>query len=369
MCGIVYVKRNTFKASRMVWKKYVKQRDRGTRGFGFIEIGKTAKIKRATEETEIQKLLKKSQSKQILYHHRTPTSTPNYVEATHPMMIKTRKFKHNYYLVHNGIISNDDELKEKHNELGIEYRTEMEEQTVAKKTIYTHGIKFNDSESLAIDLSLYLEGKSEELDVEGSIAFIMLQTDKKGKPLNLFFGRNYQNPLKMKAEKDFFSLASEGQGEDVEAHILHCLNLKTNKITKKELTFASKRYLYNGRNDYNYGRGHDYGKKAPSSCVGSSHSCSFHSKDDSVSPSSSTNLLMKPKKIGNIEMITSDDTMDIYERMNDLTLQLNDLHEELVNAQLQKDYVLTEMLLADITEAREKLEYLATENLDYPVGF
>lgn len=245
MCGLVYVKRKDGKeAKKMVIKRYRKQKDRGQSGFGYIAIQKdgTIKIKRATTEKEIFKALEKSTSRQILFHHRLPTSTPNLLEMTHPIIIRHRTLKYNYYLMHNGIILNDTDLKEKHEELGFTYNTEMEKRYLTKKNTYTLGELINDSEALAIELALMFEGKQDEIETRGSIAFFLAQVEKKTKKLNgLYCGRN-SNPIKAHRAKDFFTLTSEGQGVEISQN--NIFKIEDDKLVLTEYTLPKERTGY-----------------------------------------------------------------------------------------------------------------------------
>jgi predicted glutamine amidotransferase len=156
-------------------------------------------------------LLKRHQeATEVMFHHRIPTSTINVRNACHPFSTKDY-FENQYVVIHNGVLHNEDLLKKEHDKLGIQYVSVQE-----------NG-RFNDSEALAYDLARYFEGQVDTLTARGSIAFIAVKRDEAGKPVCLFFGRNYGNPLKMKRTKYSLTLSSEGKGEDVEAHTLYLL--------------------------------------------------------------------------------------------------------------------------------------------------
>lgn len=162
--------------------------------------------------------LKRIDTPIALFHHRWPTSTDNVRNACHPFSTKDF-FDTNYIFVHNGTIDNPKELKLEHEKLGIKYISEQEDG------------KFNDSEALMWDVCLYLEGRQSELCVEGNIAFICYAGGERPK---LYFGRN-SNPLILHRNKNSINLASEGDGEDIEPHILHTYDYKSNRIYKRKL--------------------------------------------------------------------------------------------------------------------------------------
>lgn len=262
MCGLIYVKNLKGKANKAVIKRYHKQSLRGSDGFGFCSLsqGIMQKYKRYTDEAETLEQLKALQADEILFHHRFPTSTANLPEANHPILIKRAKF--DYYVIHNGVISNAKRLKAEHNLAGLDYSTELEEVTkwmIGGKT-YQSGktTSFNDSEALAWDLVLLLEGTQDKLQSEGSIAFVCLVTDKQGKAIKLYFGRNTSNPLNYELNDNFFAIASESGNKEVIADRLYCYDYKEAKITyadcqigKTAFGFASSSYansLYS--NDY-----------------------------------------------------------------------------------------------------------------------
>lgn len=163
-------------------------------------------------------------------HHRMPTSTDNVRNACHPFSTK-KFFKHNYILVHNGVISNAWTLKQAHEELGISYISVQPETDRVKYQ------KWNDSEGLLWDVALMLEGKQDGLKSIGSIAFILVENDGKGKALNLYFARNTY-PLNMDYRpKDHLYLSSEGIGKPIEAGVLYRYNYASGKLTQAPLTF------------------------------------------------------------------------------------------------------------------------------------
>ena len=230
MCGIVYSKDKDKVGSR-VKNLFDLQKGRGTDGFGVLEIlddeilkHKKLKVSRFIYEQDAIDYLEKSEANEILFHHRIPTSTRNSVKTNHPIIASNHVYKHDYYLVHNGIISNCEKLKEEHEKLGIKYST-------------IEGDKFNDSESLLHELALIIEGYKETSDIIGSLAFIMLQTEKETNVLqNLFFGRN-SNPLSLFELSDSMTIRSVGS-EDIKQNRLFNYDYKTGRITYKEMPFS-----------------------------------------------------------------------------------------------------------------------------------
>jgi predicted glutamine amidotransferase len=251
MCGIIFVeRRNECLANSMVLKRFEKQRQRGTDGFGYISIndGIVRKTVRAEDEKDIIPKLAKEKDKCILFHHRYPTSTPNLKEATHPITVSHPSLKFDYHVVHNGVISNPDELKKNHLKLGFIYTTRIVTETKTISTIYSEEC-YNDSEAFAIDFALSLEN-DKEIKSSGSIAFIALQVNKETKKVNrVYYGRNYGNPLKVEEDKTYFCLSSE-TGTLIDANILHCYDMENRTTTMK----AKKIGIYHDYSSY-YGGG------------------------------------------------------------------------------------------------------------------
>lgn len=236
ICGIVYSKNFHGRDSTVtVLKRFEAQRTRGTTSFGFY-LPKTNKLCHNVKEGRIKSLLRRSkgENSEILFHHRFSTSTPDVRNACHPFSTKDT-FENEYIGVHNGVISNSKELQGAHKPLGIEY-----------VSVQPDG-RFNDSEALIYDIARYLEGDVTKLTAAGTIAFVIIKRNKSGKPVTLFFGRNYGNPLKMKITKNSLTLSSQGEGEDVEANQLYSYDYDTQKILKRPLTIPSSNYGYSGR--------------------------------------------------------------------------------------------------------------------------
>lgn len=227
MCGIVVVKRKDGKpAYKSVLKRYRAQISRGTLGFGYVAIqdNRVVSYKRAETEREIVNLISKEKASEIWFHHRQPTGTPNMTELAHPFLIENPLFEHQYFVGHNGVIRNTGDLKEAHEKLGIEYTSEMLKAFVTKNgEQHITGVAWNDSESLAIETALALDGKKNRIETEGPAAVIGLQT-KGHKVVNRFFFRNNLNPLKWHEDKVMVTITSAGEGTVVEPEKVFALN-------------------------------------------------------------------------------------------------------------------------------------------------
>lgn len=253
MCGIIWVlQRNGKPAVKKVRKLYHAQKTRGSQGFGYIEINKDAvgELTRTRFEPEIFATLSKSKSQQVLFHHRYPTSTINTANTAHPIPVSNKKLKYDYVVVHNGVISNASNLRARYETQGFVYTTKLTACFYSKydRKYYESDeskTPFNDSESLAIDLALAIEGEEEALDSKGSIAFMALQIDKETKkPIKMYFGRN-TSPLKMEYTGAYIKISSQGEGEDVEAHKLHSYDYANGKIiTERDLKIGEKYVTY-----------------------------------------------------------------------------------------------------------------------------
>lgn len=235
MCGIIMVLRGDNKpAKKMIAKRYQEQKSRGRDGFGYIAIedGYVKKVNRAENEKDILEQLSKETSQDIIFHHRYPTSTPNYLEATHPIVVKNKQLKHNYYVIKNGVMNNEYELKEKHNKMGFDYTTEYTEKQIIEfpKIKYeTETTSFNDSEAFAIELALYLDGKQDAIESDGGLSFIALKTNKHNRVLEVLFGRNGGRPLVLEeaGNGDIMVIKSQGHGKSLTENVLNRINYKT----------------------------------------------------------------------------------------------------------------------------------------------
>lgn len=237
MCGLIATfSKKGKKVCKSVMKKYKAQESRGTNGFGYVAVYKNKiNVGRSTDEKGIRDQIMKETSGMIMFHHRKPTSTPNVIEATHPIFVSNEELDHDYFVVHNGVLSNETELKKVHEGLGYVYNTIIETETmthyVSKHTgnKYFNSIakveKFNDSESLAIEVARMLDGMTRKIDAIGTIAFIAYKVSKEdGSIVSMHYGHNSGNPLTLIDNKDYFCLASVG-GTDVPEDILYSLSL------------------------------------------------------------------------------------------------------------------------------------------------
>jgi len=240
MCGIIHCKKQNKneKANKLVIKRFEKQRSRGTQGFGYVEIknGVVVAEVRTQTEKEIMEKLEKSEADEIMFHHRLPTSTPNIIESTHPIRVFNDNLKYGYYVVHNGVIRNDEELREQHVKDGFEYTTELKKQFVTNKNVYSE-IMWNDSEAVAIDFCQAIE-TGKKMTSEGSIAIVALQFEKdSGKAIALYFGRNEGNPLKIENDANFLSISSES-GKDLKTDTLYRYDYSKNAISESKMTIG-----------------------------------------------------------------------------------------------------------------------------------
>jgi len=232
-------------------KRYRNQEGRGTDGFGYVSVnseGYVNPVFRCTEEKELIAALSGDDSTSFLLHHRLPTSLPNYAGATHPLAIKDERNKYDYYIVHNGVISNYKYLWGELKKEGHVFMTEMRE---AKVHAFVHTdewyefddtLAINDSEVVAIDVVNYIEGRSQLIRSSGTIAVIGLQCTKDGKVVNVFWLRNAGKPLQKEEDKTLFCLRSEGQGQAVDSGTLYVKDFATGTITSipqvKGLTYT-----------------------------------------------------------------------------------------------------------------------------------
>lgn len=200
------------------------------------------------------RLLKRERQSEILFHHRFPTSTENVRNACHPFSTKNR-WDNNYVMVHNGVVWNDFEVAKKQVEDGIRYIS------------YQPNGSYNDSEVLMYDIARYLEGEVDQLSVEGSIAFIMVQRNKKGEKVALYFGRNSGSPLKLERSPDGFALTSEGASPDIKVNTLYKFDYKSQEFSESPLEIPYYTYSQNSSGtagnysagNYNYGDYCGYG--------------------------------------------------------------------------------------------------------------
>lgn len=257
MCGIVAVCRFDEKpAAKMVLKRYRYQKTRGSEGYGYVDVRKNGGFGgyvRATDEEQITEALEENTNPFVIFHHRFPTSTKNIVEAAHPIKVSHPSLKHDYYVIHNGIIWNADDLKSEHSKLGFTYSTTIVTKYVTTVKTYTLPTSaFNDSEALAVELALKIEGKKEAITCRGSIAFIALQVDKgSNKATAMYYGRNSGSPLKLEIASTFFALKSEGHGISLDTDILYRYDVKTGQNSQEKVKIGVH-WDASSDNDYGY---------------------------------------------------------------------------------------------------------------------
>lgn len=258
MCGIVTAFSKLGQSvNTIVVDQFQDQHHRGKEGYGAAMLlngadNKTfVDIKRATTEAKILVDIYMNPSSAILFHHRLPTSSANLRSQTHPIFVSNDLFTHDYFIVHNGVIQNADALKVGHEKDGFQYTTALPGTTK----------NFNDSESLAIEIALMIEGHNDKIHTIGSAAFVGFKINKVTRELvDIIYGRNYQNPIKVFESDKILLLSSEGYGTDVEAHQLFTYNVASGITTKQELrleaNYAVPAHNYTGFN-YNYNKEDD----------------------------------------------------------------------------------------------------------------
>ena len=247
MCGISvamhFGKRKKEPVNLHIMNVYEDQFNRGTEGFGLIQIGKPTepiRVYRATEPIKALLDLYMNPTMMGIFHHRSPTSTKNSLGQTHPVAIEDDKLEFNYAVVHNGGVSNAEEMYKKHQELDFLYRTYYETYYPYKTSTVkaaTPTAKFLDSEALAIELARFLENKIEKLETQGTAAFIVLQCKKDWTPIAMHFGRSAEKPLNMHRSDNELYLSSEGVGEAVKEDIIYTMQLATPTLAFSERPF------------------------------------------------------------------------------------------------------------------------------------
>jgi predicted glutamine amidotransferase len=205
MCGLIAsFKKKGQSSVKEVYEMYQEQYSRGQEGFGMISIGKDKKvsINRSCEGVGALYSLMTNKAPIILFHHRYPTSTLNRLQQTHPIYVSNKSLKFDWYVMHNGVITNTAELHKKHTDAGFKYTTEIPEHA-------KYNSKFNDSESLAVEIAMHFEGiQPERIDTLGQAAFFAVSVNKKTKKAHqVFVGKNTQT-LTAKIAKDSVAFAS-----------------------------------------------------------------------------------------------------------------------------------------------------------------
>jgi len=232
----------------LIINQYEDQYNRGQKGFGIVRIAKNGKVDldRATEPQKFLLDLYMKPATMIVAHHRTPTSTENKIQQTHPIKVSNKQLKFDYYVVHNGMISNDEELKKKHEKEGFVYTTKCIEY-VSKYYRNDPKTKWNDSEAIAIELALFIEGKIKAIRTDNSAAFIVVQVSKKaGIAKRCFFGRNgFSSALNMSKTKGTLLISSEGKGDEVKENKLYSFNVRDEKmkLESKAIPFEKEKVI------------------------------------------------------------------------------------------------------------------------------
>lgn len=241
MCGLIAAfhtgKRKDTPVNQFVIDQYEDQHTRGKEGFGIVNItpGKEVSVERATEPVKMMLDLYMKPATMMMFHHRYPTSSDNYLNQTHPLIVEHGSLKHRYLVMHNGVLSNDRELKKKHEEeLGFVYRTAYQQTE--------HYERFNDSEALAIEVARFIEGQTQVMGFSGSAAIFALQCDENWIPERFYFGRT-TNPLNMAKSRDYLYLSSEGIGDPVDANKLYSFDVSDPlmKLTNVPFTVTERK--------------------------------------------------------------------------------------------------------------------------------
>jgi predicted glutamine amidotransferase len=264
MCGIIA----TFGGTPIddALKQYELQKSRGQDGFGFLALkgGHLVAFKRRTHERGIREEFEEVRELQpdaILFHHRFPTSTENLPDAAHPLPIKMKKWKHDYYMLHNGVVTaNFDHGEDEIEKAGYRFGSRVEEvkyfRCGGKTYERVEDSSINDSEILGYYVAALLEGERKDIPVTGAAACIVARVNKKSKRVTVYAMRNNMNPLKVLRTKTkggtTLLVSSENTGVNLDAHTIHELDLRS-------LTFSVKRtvdigYNYTGESIGTYGR-------------------------------------------------------------------------------------------------------------------
>lgn len=243
MCGLALAANKKGNVGKRAFDLFTKQRHRGTLGFGYIGItnGVMTALERSKTEDGIKPTLLKERADLVLLHHRKPTSTENTLGTTHPIFVQNSELEYDYYVMHNGVISNDNELKTRHEALGYEYTTEFfsVEQAVykdgRKEVLNNTGTSFNDSESLAIELARVIDGKKNRVEALGAAAFFVVQLKKNSEHVaQVYYGQNYGRQLGFKKKKGWTLVVSE-HGKEVPQMKLFCMDPKTYEIKESDI--------------------------------------------------------------------------------------------------------------------------------------
>jgi glucosamine 6-phosphate synthetase-like amidotransferase/phosphosugar isomerase protein len=124
MCGIIGgISKKNRRIGKKLLEKYEIQKSRGREGFGYCALDNgLVRVERFEQEDLFKSKMKHEQSPFVIAHHRFPTSTINVVECTHPIHVSHEELDYDYYVVHNGVLRNEDELKKKHEGYSTPYK-------------------------------------------------------------------------------------------------------------------------------------------------------------------------------------------------------------------------------------------------------
>lgn len=238
MCGIIASISHTPRFNNVfkVKQQYEAQKERGQQGFGFVAVQKDDVVfcRTTTEEKIMEELDKLDDPSVLLFHHRIPTSSPNAVNANHPILIQNDDlldFK--YFVIHNGHISNSDERKKEHEKMGFSYATNVKWK-YGKDGVATYD-DYTDSEALAIDMALYAEGKLDTIPSSGSFAGFMLQVTKNNNPVAVYYARN-SSPIKFYCNQDGSFFSSTGKGYMLDSDIMYKLDFTDKLVSKSPIS-------------------------------------------------------------------------------------------------------------------------------------
>lgn len=253
MCGVIYHKGKNAKKS--VYEQFMSQRTRGLDGFGYVTIknGRINHIKHFINEGETIWQLARERDNEIMFHHRIPTSTLNSLKTNHPIETLGGSYEHCYILIHNGMILNAEELKTKHDKLGIIYSTLETQAGLGHYAVDADNVSrwrrdpeavFNDSECLLHELALYMDGIQTNIEAKGSIAFVLIQATLDGMVESISYGHNFSSPLLIHRTADTLSISSE-QVDGVEVPINHLFKIDyaTGELFDTALTFPNYSYV------------------------------------------------------------------------------------------------------------------------------
>lgn len=244
MCSIMYVKNlvDSGRVNDLCRVLYEGQKHRGSDAFGVVAFSaEEYYVDKWLSEGDFILALSEMKYSEMLIHTRYPTSTENVIESAHPFVVERGGSR--YYFIHNGVIGNAVELREKHLASGVDV-----------SSVYPYvsydvvSGKFNDSEALAYEVVDFIAGGCVgAVSARGSVAMICLEQEiATGRAVGVYYYRNDYNPMTMLRTSGTFALASEGLGEKVESGKLFKFSYSDyNVSTLCELEIKSG-YTYEG---------------------------------------------------------------------------------------------------------------------------